>query len=543
MKRFVALSLFMLWAAASLDAAPQIRTILVFPFESRSSNSDLGWMSEAFAEMLSTRLAGPGRFVVSRDARNRAYQQDNIAPDTPLALATEYEIAQTLGVDWMVTGSFKVTGQQISAEEQLLDVHQLKLYPPIEESDSLSNLVAVENRLAWRLLVSYDSSFSGDSEDLFAARFRPIRLDAFENYIRGLLAADATAKIHFLTESARLDPADHRAAFALGNYFFDQKDYGNAAAWLARLDSKDENYPASLFLSGVSNFFLGHDGQAENEFQALSKQMPLSEAWNNLAVLEARRGDDRDALAHLERAYQADPRDEDYSFNLGACYTALKQYGEAAAYLKKAEAESEEDLGARTLLAYALQQSGDRAGSQAQLAWVASHDGRAMADLSDDILPQPRLKKQYNGQAFRLLAVTVHNSLEDMLSKEPPAQHGRFHLLHGEDDVKQGRYPEAIQELTEAASLLPGNADARFFLGQAYEMNGEHHKAVDELEAALRLNNNAVTHLWLAQAYLSLHQTADALTQGQAALAIEPGNADAERLIDALRTRRPAINR
>lgn len=542
MKRFIAVILFTLLAAGSLAAAPQTRTILVFPFENRSSSSDLGWMSEAFAELLSTRLSGPGRFVVDREERNRAYRQLDVTPDTPLALATEYEMAQTLGVDWMVIGSFKVTGQQLSAEEQLLDVHNLKLYPPIDETGALSNLVDAENHLAWRLLVTYDRDFSGDSEEIFAARFRPVRLDAFENYIRGLLATEANAKIHFLTESERLDPADHRAAFVLGSYYFDQKDYPDASLWLAKLDSRDENYSASLFLRGVSDFFLGNDAAAEGEFQTLSKQMPLSEVWNNLAVLESRRSNYKDALADFERAYQIDPRDEDYSFNLGACYTALRQYGEAATYLKKAESESEDDLGARTLLAYALQQSGDRAGSQTQLAWVASHDGRSMADLSGDILPQPRLKKQYNGQAFRLLAVTVHNSLEDMLSKEPPAEHGRFHLLRGEDDVKQRRYPEAIQELTEAAGLLPGNADVHFFLGQAYEMNGEHNKAVDELNAALRLNNNAVTHLWLAHAYLSLHQTADALTQGQAALALEPGNTNAQRLIDALRTRQPATN-
>ena len=199
----------------------------------------------------------------------------------------------------------------------------------------------------------------------------------------------------------------------------------------------------------------------------------------------------------------------------------------------------QDDLGAHALLAYALERGGDRVGSQAQVAWVASHDGQAMANLTDDILPQPRLKKQYSGSAFRLLSVTVHNSLEDMLGKEPPAQHGRFHLLRGEDYVKQKRYPEAITELTEAATLIPQNADVYFFLGQAYEMHGDHARAIESLNTALRLSNTAVTHLWLAHAYLSLHQDADAMAQGQAALALEPDNANAVRLIDALRTRQP----
>ncbi|MGH9377855.1 MAG: tetratricopeptide repeat protein [Terriglobia bacterium] len=524
----------LLLGAPSLIAAPQTRTVLVLPFENRSASADLGWISEAFAQVLSTRLEGPGRFVLGRGERNGAYKQLGVPPDTPLTLASEYEVAQTLGVDWMVVGSFKVTGQQLSAQAQLLDVSSLKLDPPIEETDALSNLIAVQNRLAWRLLVSYDKDFNGDSEEIFAQRFRPVRLDAFENYIRGVLATDGATKIHFLTAAERLDPADHRAAFTLGNYYFNNKDYANSAVWLAKLDANDPNYLASLFLAGVDNFFMGHDADAEKDFETLSKQMPLSEVWNDLGVLETRRASYKEALASFEHAYQIDPGDADYSFNLGACYSSMGEYPEAVQYLEKAEAADPSDLGARTLLAYALERAGDRAGSQAQLAWVAGHDGKAMADLNDNILPQPRLKKQYNGAAFRLLSVTVHNSLEDMLNKEAPAQHGRFHLLRGEDYVKQGRYPEAIRELSEAAALIPGDPDVHFFLGQAYEMHADHGKAIEEFETSLQLNNSAVTHLWLAHAYLSLHQTSEALTQGQAALALEPGNADATRLIDSI---------
>ncbi|MGH9353072.1 MAG: hypothetical protein ACRD2G_13090, partial [Terriglobia bacterium] len=148
MKRVIAVLLLPLVVAPALAAAPQTRTILVFPFENRSASADLGWISEAFAQVLSTRLAGPGRFVLGREERNGAYKQLGVPPDTPLTLASEYEVAQTLGVDWMVIGSFKVTGQQLSAQAQLLGVSSLKLDPPIEETDALSNLIAVQNRLA-----------------------------------------------------------------------------------------------------------------------------------------------------------------------------------------------------------------------------------------------------------------------------------------------------------------------------------------------------------------------------------------------------------
>ncbi|HLI35132.1 MAG TPA: hypothetical protein VKW70_08815, partial [Terriglobia bacterium] len=103
MKKIVSL-LFLLLSACALNAAPPTRTIIVFPFENRSSNSDLGWMSEAFAEVLSWRLAGSHRFVLGRQELNTAYRQLGAPPGATLTLASEYKIAQTLGVDWAVVG-------------------------------------------------------------------------------------------------------------------------------------------------------------------------------------------------------------------------------------------------------------------------------------------------------------------------------------------------------------------------------------------------------------------------------------------------------
>ncbi|HLI33501.1 MAG TPA: tetratricopeptide repeat protein, partial [Terriglobia bacterium] len=436
--------------------------------------------------------------------------------------------------DWAVVGSFRATGQALQAQAQLLDLHDLKLYPAIQESGALSDMIKIQTRLAWRLLATHSQDFTVGNEEDFARRFPPLRLDALENYIRGLLASDGKTKVQFLTAADRLSPDDHRAALALGQYYFKQKDYADSVRWLSKLNAQDSDYYASLFLSGIDDFFLGHNKEAENDFRTLSQQIPLNEVWNNLGVLEARRADYQGALASFERAYQGDETDADYAFNLGACYCYLKQYSQAAHYLEQALAQDQDDLGVRTLLAYALQQMGNQTESQAQLQWVAEHDGKAMADLNASILPQPRLKKTFNGAAFRLLAVAVSNSLEKELAHQPPQEHGRFHLARGEEFIKEGRFPEAIRELTEADSLLPNNSEVCLFLGQAYELYGEHQKALDEFNRAIALNNNAITHLWLAHAYLSLHQPSEALSQSQMALSMDPGNRDAEGLIDSI---------
>lgn len=533
MKKAVGLVVLLL-CASSLGAAPQTRTILVFPFENQSVSSDLGWISEAFAQTLSRRLAGPGRLVLGREELNQAYDQSGIPPDTTLTLATEYKLAETMGVDWAVVGSFKVTGQRLTADAELLDVPHLKLYPAIREAGPLTNLIRIQTDIVWTILKRHSPGFRWDDEEEFARLFPPVRLDAFESYIRGILAQDDSSKIELLTRAARLNPTDHRAAFALGQQYFRKKAYSNSAYWLEKVNGQDPNYFNALFLLGVDDFFLGNDQGAEGAFKTLAGQTPLNEVWNNLGVLEARRGDFQTALTSFSKSYQGDSSDPAYSYNLGACYCDLKEYGKAVTYLKKSLAESPGDLGVRTLLAYALSREGSAADSRTQLEWVSEHDGKAMANLNASILPQPRIKKTYNGEAFRLLSAAVDNSLETELSKLPRQEHGRVHLARGEEFIKEGRLPEAIRELTEAVTLMPDNSAALLFLGEAEELDGRHRQAVGEFQASLGIDDSAVTRLWLAHAFLSLRQYSEALIESQTALSRDPGNPDAERLIHSI---------
>jgi tetratricopeptide (TPR) repeat protein len=521
--------------ASGLRAAPsETRTILVLPFENHSANSDLGWISEAFAEVLAMRLAGPGRYVLDRQERNAAYEQLGVPPETPLTLASIYRVAETLGVDWAVVGDFRVAGDQLTAGCQLLEVHHLKLTPRLETTGALSDLIDVQTRLAWRLLATHDPGFTAGSEDDFAKSFPPIRLDAFENYIRGLLAADDATRLHFFQEAARLDPSDHRAAFQLGRYYFERKQYRDSAAWLTKLKPGDPNYRESLFTLGVDEYFMGDDAKAQAAFAALEKEIPLNEVANNLSVAEARRGDYQNALAGFERAYQGDPLDADFSFNAAVCLWHLKKYGDAVPYLQNAISQNGDDPEAHTLLALVFERLHNSEGEKQELRWLAANQGGA--DPRQNFTPELRLKKRYDGRAFGLLAVMLHNTLETRLSAESPEQHGETHLSEGKKLLAEGRLVEAERELDEAVSLLPDISEGHLVLGQIYEAEGRHQEAAAEFRLALQTDNNPVTHLWLARAYLSMNQSTLAAEQGRAALAMDPGNLDAQRLLDAIQS-------
>jgi tetratricopeptide (TPR) repeat protein len=544
MKRILHLLLLLALAcfAPELRAAvqPETRTLLVFPFENLSPRPDLNWICEGFAQIVSSRLAGGNRYALGREERVAAYQEIGMPPDGSLTLASKYKVAETLGVDWAVIGNFALNGNRLVARAQLLEMRHLKLKPPIEATGELVDVADIQTRLAWRLLATEDPTFVTGTEESFAQHFPEIRLDAFENYIRGILASDAKTKLRFLTEADRLNPSDHAAAFQLGKYYCDQKDYQNSARWLHKVVPADTDYLESLFLLGVDDYFAGHDADAERDFSALSHQIPLNEVWNNLGVMECRRTRYAEALADFERAHQGDPSDPDFCFNLGACLWYLKRYEQAARLLQEAARANGDDPSTHVLLAAIAGKLGDGVGRRRQVEWLQEHEGGSMADVRDDTLPQTRLEKHYDGRAFRLLGLAVQNALETTASALPPERHAEVHFSRGEKLMAAGRLPEAERELAEVVVLLPRSADAHLALGQVYELEGRHQDAAAELETSLKFKETASGHVWLARVYLSLNRTQAALDQGEAALSLNPGDRYAESLMQQIRGRSAA---
>lgn len=533
----------MLFCPWHLRASSEVRSLLVFPFENLSPRADLSWISESFAQILSSRLPQPNNYVLDRDERNAAYTQLGMPVDAPLTLASEFKVAQTLGVDWAILGNFNLTDNRLVAHAQLFDIKQLKLSPPLEVSGDLTELVDLQTRLAWRLLATHDPSFTVGNEEDFRRRFRDVRLDAFENYIRGLVATDDASRLHFLTESARLDPSDHLAAFALGRFYFEQKDYTNSALWMGKIEPSDPDYDESLFLRAVDEFFLGREPAAEKEFETLEKVLPLGEVANNLGVLEARRGRYDEALANFERAYHTDPSDVDFCFNRGVALLYEKRYPQAAESLSAAVRANPDDSEAHTLLQVVFDKLGDTEAEQKELDWLEEHEEGTAADQSGDVLPLPRLKKNYDGRAFRLLELTLQNAMEQHLANASPQERIDTHLAEGKRFLAQDRYGEAERELAAVVSLAPDDPQAHLLLAQALQGEGKHPEAAGQLQTSLKLKDTAEAHLSLGYVYLSMNQRDLARLQGQAALKLDPGNAQAQQFLQQINAGTPAARK
>lgn len=542
----IALFILLTFTVVVLHAAPPPRVIVVFPLENMSGNASVGWMSEGIAELLTTRMSSPARYVLQRSERNKAYNQLNLPLETPLTLASEYKVAKALGATVAVVGQFTLKGGRLMTQAQWLNLSDLSLSPPIVVTGKLDDLDALETRLAWELLSSQAGQAPAKTEAAFANRFPPVHLGAFESYIRGILSNDPQDEIHFLEESNHLDPLDHRAAFALGQYYFDQNDYANSSTWLQKLDSGDRNYAEALFLLGIDLYHQGHDNASAVALRKLAGRVPLSEVFNNLGVVELHLGKDGEALADFKQAFKNSPDDSDYAFNMGLALCRLRKYDQVPEYIHKVLVQEPDDLDAHVLLAEVSGELGDAAARKVQLAWVSQHEKEAGVDPPGDnnngehVAPKllPRIKTEYNVKAFHLLALERTRAARRRLAEQPAdvvQREGRQHIKHGLDLLAAGRVPDAERELSQAVLLLPQSSEAHLALGEVYQREGRHTLAATEFETSLKEKDSYEAHLWLARAYASLDHLKPALAQVKVAQKLQPAGSEAKELAKQIR--------
>jgi hypothetical protein len=114
--------------------------------------------------------------------------------------ATSLKLAETLDADSIIVGSYVTDGAGIVAEAQLVDVPYLRMSNAVTARGEMRSLIAVFDSLAWKLTRQLDPGFK-DSEATFLAADSGLRLDAFEQYIRGITEPDQPERLRHLNRS------------------------------------------------------------------------------------------------------------------------------------------------------------------------------------------------------------------------------------------------------------------------------------------------------------------------------------------------------
>ncbi len=495
------------------SAVPPVQTLLILPFENRSKSPGLEWIGESFPEILAERLASPSMYIISREDRVYAFDRMGIPVTTRPSHATKYRIAEQMDCDYMVMGDYNFDGLTFTARATVLDMKQLRESAMLEASGPLLKLIDVQTDLAWQLLKTMQPQSTISREEMIRSA-KAIRLDSFENYVRGMLAATRQERVRRFREAIRFNPQYTLAMFQLGKTYYANREYESAASWLSRIPQADPKAGEAYFLLGLAYYNQGQFEHAEDAFRVTISKLPLPEVYNNLGAAALRRGQ-RSALQLLLKTIEIDPHDPDYRFNLAL---ALYRFGDpamAVKNLRESLARYPTDSEAGQFL--------DQIGG-APVGAAGESSGAPAAAIAK--LPLPRIKRNYDESSFRMLALEIQNSTK---AAHQPGGNSQtmYHIQHGTELLDRGLTADAENEFQEALRIEPASAAAHAGLARAAEAKGDAATARTEASTSIGLHPTAAAYLVLARADMRQKLFASASQNVAQALALEPGNAEA----------------
>lgn len=361
---YVAISLFLLAPGAQADAT------VALPLFNLAKDRSVDWVGESVAEGIIEALHGQGLVTLDRIDRAEAFQRLSLRSNVNLSRASIVKIADELDASHAVFGSFAVAKEgaakaTLRVSVRVLDLRRLSQSAEFVEQGLLEDLAAHQSRIAWKVLNAIVAK-PEVTESGFLERQPNVRVDAMENYIRGLLAKDEAVRHRFFAQATRLDPNFSQPCFQLGLYYWEKEDYQHAAQWFQKVVRTDPHYMQALYYSGICRHYVAEYAPAETAFAAVAAAVPLNEVFCNLGASQLRQGKLADAITNFEKALDGDPADPDYHFNLAYALWHAKRFDEAADRFRAVLERIPDDRDATTLLGYCLKREAPRAGDPKQ---------------------------------------------------------------------------------------------------------------------------------------------------------------------------------
>jgi Tfp pilus assembly protein PilF/TolB-like protein len=513
--------------------------ILVVPFENTQREARLTWLGEASAMLLADELNARGLSAITRDERVSAFEQLHLPVAASLSHATVIKVGQLVGASQVIAGSFRLKGDELTVEAHSIRMDVGRLQPQVSEHAPLKDFFAIYQRIAQRLAMG-------------AARIGPASAPpppgAFENYIKGLLAESAATQATFLETAVEDFPAFDQARLALWDVRYEQGDHAAALAAVKPVAAGSPFAARAQLRAGISQLESRDYAAASGTFtrlvdaKVLQTTTPppahLAPVLNNLGIVQLRRGTAADAGSatyYLTRAADADPEAADYQFNLGYAYLLDRNHKAALYWLREAVRRDVTDADAHYLLALALQAegSGVEAAREKDLARQLSsryEEERAGRDRQDAPSGLERLRTDLEPPQTVRTTQAISNS-----AQRGQRELATFHLDRGRQLFGQEQDREALLELKRAIYLSPYEAEAHLLIGRIHLRAGRPSDAVEALKISIWSQDSPPAHVVLAQAYLSMKNTAAARTELQKALKLDPASGEARRLLDTIK--------
>jgi tetratricopeptide (TPR) repeat protein len=508
---------------APAQAAPGSR-VLVLPFSAVADPTAPGgeggnlWLGEAAAVLLTEGLTDLGIQALARDERVAAFEELRLPMRAALARATMIRVGELLGASEVVFGEVRLAGT-LTVRVRMVQLGAGRQLPDFSDSASLDGIFDLFDRLSARVATA-----TGRQVTTAEAHARRLPLEAFEAYVKGLVAAQPTTGQRFLESAMALAPTDPRILLALWRVYADLDEHEKALAVANAVSSDSRLVRKARFAVALSLIELKRFDGAYKELVALGQQRAAPAIANALGVVQLRRGvvtGADSAPAYFTRAVTGRPDDTEFLFNLGYAYALGKEPANALHWLREAvrfdAANGDAHLVMSTLLAAGNR--GVEAQRELELARLLGTTTETAATSPPATIASglERLRDDLEiDSAVRIDAAVANPAQKDQRDV------AEFHLERGRRFYGEGRDRDAIAELRRAAYLAPYEEEPHRLLGHLYRRGGRLSDAIDELTVALWARETAAGRLALAEVLLESGDRTAARREAERAIVLQP---------------------
>ena len=502
--------------------------ILVMPFENVTRDSRIFWLTEAASVLLADNLNALGANAITREERRAAFERLQVPAAAVLTDATVIRIGQLVGAAQVVVGTLQLQGETLLVRAKSIALEPGRIQAHATEGGPLPELFTVFERLGRQ--VAPPGSVAPVSGPAFDNP--PVR--AFENYIKGLLAETPATAINYLNAALKAHPSFDRPRLALWDVYTDEGNHERALAAVKAVPPSARFARRAAFLAGLSQMSMKRLDDAFQTFMALLKERPTAAVYNNIGVVQLRRGSAETGQPsyYFTKATEAASQDADYFFNLGYAYWTQRDMQAAIYWLREAVRRDPADGDAHLVLAAALSGSGQtvEANRERELA-------KRLSSRYEDIDRRPAADPVPAGLERVKSGVELPSAPDrgDSLiasGQRDQRELARFHFEAGQRMFREERDREALQELNRALFLSPYEARAHLLVGRIHLRGGRLADAIDALKISLWSEETAEAHAALAETYLATKDTKAARAEAERALALNPGEQAARRVLD-----------
>ena len=488
--------------------------VLVLPFQDKSQQPNLEWMAEAFPVIINQRLESAGFLAITREERSYALDRLGLPAGLHPSRATAYRLAEEMDADFVVLGNYSTQNGNLILETSVLDVHHAHMPAPMRAQNQLANLLELGNVMAWRTIKQMDPAYSV-SQASFLAAVPQVRLDAFENYVRGIMTTSAAERIHHLETATQLSPDFVPARYQLGRACVEAQQYEKAIVELQRVPADHPLAMQAAFYLAQAQFSTGKYAQAEQTFSFIASRLPLPEVLNNQGVATARQGKNGTPL--FQQAVTADPKDEDFHFNLAVALWRSGDFRQATREIDAALALRPADADAKDL--------------QSKIVALQRDHGDEQTE------PLERLKRDFNESTIRQAAFALEQLELAKLGSQPADKRAAAEVADGDRYFAQGLLLEAEQSYQTALHTDSENLFAHSGLANAMLKTGDLIGARAEADASLKIAPSALAYVVLGNVQMDQNQLPAAASSASQALHLQPQD-KAARLLQLMLQRR-----